>query len=445
MKRRFDLGVYAETLLPMAAGEARPLAKQFLGVRDGVIAEVGPWRASRKAECKKFIDGTGQVALPGLVNGHAHLAMSLLRGVEDDVPFHTWLFDRILPLEAKLVSRDFVRAGTRLAALESIRFGVTSLNEMYFYSGEAAAVLDAAGLRGIVSQCFADFPLPEDKDLGTDKFALVEKLARRYAGHDRIRIGFGPHAPYSCGDELLKRVAAESARLGLPVHIHLSETAREVAESVEKHGKTPVERLYDLGLLRVGTICAHCVHLSENDRVVFGRAGASAVYNPDSNMKLGSGAAPVADYQKRGIPWAFGTDGAASNNDLSLFGAMDLGTKLQKFAQGDTTALTAAAALRAGTWGGARALGMGDRVGSLELGKAADFILVDLRHPHLQPVNDVASHLVYSAQGMEVSHTVCAGRVLFENGRFRTLDPKRIYADAARWQKKIATTLKGIR
>lgn len=442
--KRFDLGVYAETALPMSGGRALPEAKRFLGVKDGAIVEYGPWRPSRKAECKKFLDGSGQVLLPGLVNGHTHLPMTLLRGVEDDVPFHVWLFERILPLEGKLVSKEFVRAGTELAALECIRFGVTTVNEMYFYASATAAVLDRAGLRANVAQTMADFPLPEDKDLGTDKFALVAALAKRYAGHRRIRAAYGPHAPYSCGDELLRRVAQASGRDGLPVHIHVSETAREVAESVEKHGMSPVARLKKLGLLKPGVICAHCVHLSEADRVVFKAAGASAVYNPDSNMKLGSGIAPVADYQRRGIPWSFGTDGAASNNDLSIFGAMDVGTKLQKLAQGDPTALSAADSLYAATAGGAAAIGWGQEVGSLEVGKRADFLLLNLAHPHLQPVHSVVSQLVYSAQGPEVSVTVCEGRVLYERGKFLTLDEKKIYAAAARWQKKIRATLRSL-
>jgi 5-methylthioadenosine/S-adenosylhomocysteine deaminase len=443
VKKKFEIGIFAETLLPMSGGKMSVEKKRFLGINDGKIAYAGPWKASLKSQCKKFIDGTGMVALPGFVNGHTHLPMTLFRGLEDDVPFHVWLFERILPLEGQMVSRSFVKDGTELAALECIRFGVTTVNEMYFYAGETAAVLERAGIRAIVSQTMADFPLPEDKDLGADKFALVAGLQKKYRGHTRIEIGFGPHAPYSCGDELLKRVATESK--GAPIHIHVSETAKEVKDSQEKYGISPVERLDKLGILRPRTICAHCVHLDAQDREIFVKSGASAVYNPDSNAKLCSGIAPVADYIKRGIPVAFGTDGAASNNDLSMFGAMDLGTKLQKLSLSDPLAMKAADALLAATYGGARALGLENVIGSLEEGKSADIVLVDLSHPHLQPVNDPVSHLVYSAQGMEVDTVLCEGKVLLEGREFRTLKAEPIYKKAESWRKKIAANLKKLK
>ncbi|RZA09392.1 MAG: hypothetical protein EOP11_01810, partial [Proteobacteria bacterium] len=247
---RFDLGVRAELLLPMKDGPIAIAKNQFLGIKDGVFEVVGPWRPGYEKECTKLIDGRGSLTMPGLINGHTHLAMTLFRGLEDDVPFHVWLFERILPLEAALVSKRFVEDGTNLAALECIRFGVTTVNEMYFYAGATARSWSDAGLRGIVSQTLADFPLPEDKDLGTDKFKIVRELRREFAGHRRLEIGLAPHAPYSCGDELLARVAAEATEMGCPIHIHVSETAREVEESIAKYGETPVERLDRLGILR---------------------------------------------------------------------------------------------------------------------------------------------------------------------------------------------------
>ncbi len=437
----FDLGIHAGQLLSMTGGNAGVQENRFIGVRNGAIAEVTKFKPAHKSACKRFIDGRGQACLPGFVNGHAHMAMALFRGVADDVSFHDWLFHRILPLEAKLVSKSFVRDGTELAALECIRFGVTTINEMYFFSAEAAATLDRAGLRGIVAQAIAKFPLPEDKLLGTDKFAIVEKLLKAYHGHPRIGIAYGPHAPYSCDDILLKAVAENAGRNGALVHIHLSETAKEVAESRKQFGLSPVERLDRTGLLRAGTLCAHCIHLDENDRNLFQRSGASMIYNPDSNAKLGAGVAPVADYLKRGIPVSIGTDGSASNNDLSMFGAMDIGTKLQKLANEGNSSYGAEQALSAATWGGAQALGLGDKVGSIEVGKRADLILVDLAFPHLQPVHNLASQLVYAAQGCEVSATICEGKLLYERGRFTTLDQKKIFGKAESWRKKIRKVL----
>lgn len=438
---KFDIGVFAETFLSMKEGRVFVEKNIFMGVTKGEIVEISPWKKSYRTKCKKFIDGSGKVCMPGLVNGHSHLAMTLFRGLEDDVPFHTWLFERILPLEGKMVSKEFVRAGTELAALECIRFGVTTVNEMYFYASETASVLDKAGMRGIVSQTIAKFPLPEDKDLGTDKFKIFENVRKKFAKNKRLEIGLAPHAPYSCDDILLKRVVEAADATGAPIHIHVSETAKEVEDSKNEFGLTPVERLVKLGVLRERTLCAHCVHLDDVDIEAFKKSGASVLYNPDSNMKLASGIAPVAEYLKEGIPVSIGTDGSASNNDLSIFGAMDIGTKLQKLAFKDSTAMTAEQALVMGTIGGARALGMQDKIGSLEAGKRADFILVDFAFPHLQPVHNPISHLVYATQGLEVDSVVCDGKILMEKKQFKTLKEKAIYKKAASWQKKIAQEL----
>ncbi|MGZ3713694.1 MAG: amidohydrolase family protein, partial [Bdellovibrionota bacterium] len=299
-KTKFDLGVHAGTLFTMSNGKATALLNQFIGVKAGKIVEVSPYSPIKKKASRRFLDGSKQVCLPGLINGHTHLPMTLFRGLEDDVPFHTWLFERILPLEGELVSKAFVRDGTELGALESIRFGVTTVNEMYFFAAEAAAVLDEAGLRAIVAQPLAKFPLPEDKALGTDKFKIVEALAEKFSGHSRIELALGPHAPYSCDDDLLRQVGAFARAHSMPIHIHVSETSREVDESRKEFGKSPVERLADLGVLAKRTFCAHCVHLSETDRRILRQSGASTIYNPDSNMKLGSGISPVVDLLKRG-------------------------------------------------------------------------------------------------------------------------------------------------
>ncbi len=445
MKSYFDLGIRVGHLITMAGGEADPVKDQFIGVKDGTIEFIGPFAQSLKKRSRKYLDSRADVVLPGFVNGHTHLPMTLFRGVEDDVPFHVWLFERILPLETALVTEEFVRVGASLAALECIRFGVTTVNEMYFYAEASAKVLDKAGMRGLVSQAFADFPLPEDKVLGTDKEKIFRSLYSKFKKHKRIVPALGPHAPYSCSDALLKQVAAISEELAAPVHIHVSETEREVEESRKLHGKSPVGRLQSLGFLSSRTICAHCVHLDEADSKIFKDSGASAVYNPDSNMKLSSGATPVKRYLASGIPVALGTDGAASNNDLSMFGVMDIGTKLQKLANKDSTAMTAKQALSLATYGGAHALGLGDKIGSLEVGKRADFISVSFDYPHMQPIHDVVSQLVYAAQGLEVRHVVCDGKVLLENGRYRTLNQAQIMNDVERIRRKIQKTLAELR
>lgn len=443
MSSRLHLGIRCDHFLSMAAGEAIPQRDIFVGIKDGKIAEVSPWTAEAETRCDQFIDARNQVVLPGLINGHTHLAMTLFRGLEDDVPFHQWLFERILPLEAKLVDREFVRVGTELAALECIRFGVTTVCDMYFYADQIADVIDRAGLRALVSQVFAAGPLPEDRELGTDKAKLFEQLRSKYAAHPRITPMLGPHAPYTCDDVILKKVAQISEQTGAPVTIHLSETEHEVQDSFKEHGKTPVKRLYDLGLLQRRAICAHGVHLDEADQALIKKSGAAIVYNPDSNLKLSSGIAPIARYLADGVQVAFGTDGSASNNDLSLFGAMDVGTKLQKLANHSNTAMVAAQALKCATWGGAHALGLGDRVGSIEVGKEADLICVDLDFPHMQPVHDVRSQLVYAAQGLEVDTVICRGQVLMRGKKIRALNSSRIMEEVAQWRTRIQSASGG--
>lgn len=434
---KLDWGIRARWAVPMAAGSVEVFEDRFLGVKDGRIELCEKFKPSHRRLAKKFIDGKSHVLLPGFVNGHAHLPMTLFRGVEDDAPLNTWLFERILPLESKFVDRKFVRAGIELAALECTRFGVTTVNDMYFYAADCAQVWDKAGLRGIFYQVFTDFELPEFKELGPDAFGRFRALRAKYAQHGRITIGLGPHAPYTCGDGILRKIAALRNETGCPLQVHLSETAFEVSESQRLYGKSPVQRLRDLGILTELTNCAHGVHLSAEDITILAAMGASIVHNPDSNTKLASGIAPITELRDRGVKLGLGTDGTASNNDHSLFGAMDLAAKLQKLATGRSDSFGAADVLRMATIGGAEALGLKNFIGSLEVGKQADFVLVDFDHAHLRPVNDVISHLVYSCSGLEVDTVFCAGRPLLRDGRSVILKKEKILKNADRYRDKI--------
>jgi 5-methylthioadenosine/S-adenosylhomocysteine deaminase len=437
MQEYFDWGFRVAYALPMQ-GRVHVERDFFLGVTGNVITHIGPFEPTLEARSKTFIHEPEKVLLPGLVNGHTHLAMNLFRGLEDDVPLQIWLFERIFPLEAEFVTPEFVRTGTELAALECIRFGTTTVSDMYFYAQSSIDVWDQFGLRGIFSQALMSHPIPEDKTLGPDRFARFDALFNKYCNHDRISIAIAPHAPYTCDDELLRQAAQKSEEAGALIHIHVAETAAEVAESIAKHGKTPVEHLYNLGVLGPRTVCAHGVHVSDSDRHLLKRSGARVIHNPDSNFKLGSGTAPIPDYLRDGIPVGLGTDGAASNNDLSLFGAMDLASKAQKLAHRDNAAMTAAQALWMATKGGADALGLGDRIGSLEVGKYADFILVDFAFPHLKPLYDPVSHLVYATQGLEVDTVFCHGKPLLREKQFVALDPIPIFEAAEAYRAKIA-------
>ena len=426
---KFDIGIHCGHFLSMKGGRAEPERGMFIGISGDKIAEVSPWSEAKKAESREFIDGSRFVALPGFVNAHAHLAMTLFRGLEDDVNFHTWLFERILPLEDKLVEPGFVRAGTELAMLESIRFGVTTFADMYFLPAVGAEVMDRAGVRGWVAQPWASGPLAEDKTVGSDKEALFRDLHAKYKNHPRIVPAIGPHAPYTCDDPVWRQVVALSYELHAPIHTHLAETAYEVEESKKRYGVSPTKRLHALGTLGPRTLCAHCVHMSDEDVALMRASGASMVHNPDSNLKLGSGLAPVVKYRASGIKVALGTDGSASNNDLSMFGPMDLATKVQKALASDNTAMTAGDALVMATYEGARALGLDSKIGSLEVGKEADVVLIDLDFAHLQPVYDVRSALVYAAQGLETDTVLCAGKVLMRGKEIRTVERDRVHRE----------------
>lgn len=440
MKKLFDWGIRATWALPMS-GRVSVENDFFLGVKGTDIAFAGPYKPAHKTQSKKFIDAKGMVLLPGLINAHTHLPMTLFRGLEDDVPLKVWLFERIFPLEKEFVSADFVKTGTELAALECIRFGTTTVSDMYFFVEDSAKAWDKAGLRGIFGQAFMDFPLPEDQELGPDHFGRFHALRKKFAKSDRIQIALSPHAPYTCSDDLLKKIAATSKETGALLHTHLSESVGEEPESLAKFGKTQTERFRDLGVLGPKTICAHAVHLTPSDRKILKDSGTAVIHNPDSNLKLGSGVAPVAEYLAEGVRVALGTDGSASANDLSLFGVMDLATKVQKLTHNDNTAMIASQALWMATQGGANALNLGEQIGSLSPGKKADFILVDFNFPHLQPVHDPISHLVYSAQGLEVDTVFCNGKMLMKAKKHVSLKPAPIFAKAESYRKKIRAFL----
>jgi 5-methylthioadenosine/S-adenosylhomocysteine deaminase len=312
---------------------------------------------------------------------------------------------------------------------------------MYFHSEVTAEVIDRAGLRATIAWPFMDFPTPDEAYLGdaalSSRPARFKEFYETYKDHPRIRPALGPHAPYTCGDELIRMVTKMSHEFNVPVHMHVCETCKEVEESIVKYGKTPGKRLYDLGALHHRFIAAHGVHLSEEEIGYFKETGASIVYNPDSNLKLGSGIAPITKYRKMGVPVSLGTDGAASNNDLSLFGAMDLGTKLQKGSSGDNLAMVALDALNLATYEGARALGLQSEIGSIEIGKRADLICLRTDLPHVTPLHSVLSQLVYSYQGLEVDTVVCEGRVLLDRGVFTTLDATQIYQDAQAYRDQL--------
>jgi 5-methylthioadenosine/S-adenosylhomocysteine deaminase len=356
------------------------------------------------------------VLIPGLVNAHTHAAMSLMRGLADDLPLMRWLQEHIWPAERKHVSPKFVRDGTLLACAEMLRGGITCFSDMYFFPEAALEAALACGMRSVHGLIVFDFPSAYASD-PADYLRKGLALRDRYREEPLASFTLAPHAPYTVSDATFRQVAALAAEIDLPVHMHVHETATEIARSLAEYGVRPLERLGRLGLLGPNLIAVHAVHLSAGETEALARHGSSVVHCPSSNLKLASGFAPVDALLKQGINVALGTDGAASNNRLDLFQEMRTAALLAKAVSGDAQALPAHAALRAATLAGARALGLDARVGSISPGKLADLVAVDLSAPELSPCFDPVSHLVYAAGREHVSHVWVDGKMLLGEGK----------------------------
>jgi 5-methylthioadenosine/S-adenosylhomocysteine deaminase len=370
---------------------------------------------------RQSIDGTGQIVLPGLINTHGHAPMVLFRGLGSDLNLMDWLQQYIFPAEAKSVTPAFVRTGTQLAALEMIRSGTTTFADMYYFEEEVARAASEAGLRGVLGQTIIKFPAPDAKT-PEEGLARTEKFLTQWKGHALITPAVAPHALYTLEAATLKACRALADKHQVPLIIHLAETRAEIDAALTLANATPTQYLQGVGLWGPRTLAAHGVWVSPEDMTLLKAAGVAVSHNPESNMKLASGTAPVVDYLEAGITVGLGTDGAASNNDLDMFEAMRFAAFLQKHARNDPRALPAPAVLDMATRNGAVALGLGAQVGSLEVGKRADIIMVDTRGPRQTPMFDPVAHLVYSAHGDDVTTTIVNGRVLMRDRKVLTLN-----------------------
>ena len=396
---------------------------------------------SARFAARETIDASGQVVMPGLVNTHTHAPMVLYRGLADDLALMDWLQKYIFPAEAKTVSREFVRAGTRLAALEMIQSGTTTYTDMYYFEEEIAAVTKAAGLRGVLGQTIIQFPVPDAKTPG-EELARTEAFLRQFAGDDLIVPAVAPHSPYTLDPATLKSARALATRERAPLLIHLSETRDEMKTSQEKHKSTPAAYLESIGFFGPRTLAAHGVWLTAADMQILARHGVGVSHNPESNMKLASGAAKVVALRRAGIAVGIGTDGAASNNDLDMFEATRQAAFVAKLQTGDPRALPARTALEMATIEGARALGMDALIGSLERGKRADVIAVSMTAPRQTPMYDVLSHLVYATHGDDVRTTIVNGRVLMRDRKVLTLDAPAVLSEARTWAGKVRAAVR---
>jgi 5-methylthioadenosine/S-adenosylhomocysteine deaminase len=432
-----DLVVSARWVIPVEpAGTV--LDDHAVVVADGRIAAILPRdEALRRHPAAEVVSRPGHALLPGLVNAHTHAAMSLLRGLADDLPLATWLGQHIWPTESRWAGPEFVRDGARLAMLEMVRCGTTCFNDMYYFPDVVAALAVEHHLRAAVGMIVIEQPTPWART--TDEyFSKGLAVHDQYRDHGLVHTTFAPHAPYTVSDATLRHLRLLADELDVPVHMHVHETAAEVAQGIADHGVRPLERLASLGLLAAGFMAVHATELSDADIGRLAASNATVVHCPASNLKLASGFAPVARLLAAGINVALGTDGAASNNSLDMFAEMRLAALLGKGVARDATAIPAAAALTMATLGGARALGLADRVGSLVPGKAADMICVDLEAAGAQPVHHVLSQLVYATHSGQVSDSWIAGRQVLAGGRALHFDQADILARAATWRGRLA-------
>ncbi len=402
-------------------GDEPELIHASVGIRDDLIAFVGDVPESFSADT--IIDARDSLVMPGLVNAHTHISMSLFRNYADDLDFWNWLFGKIIPAEEKLRAED-AYWGAMLSLAEMIRGGITCFADMYMFMDRVAEATATSGIRARLGRGLS-FASPKD----VFKLDEVRELHHNWHGNaeGRIEVDVAPHAIYTCPPEYLERCIALSQELDTRMHIHLSESRKEVADCREQYGKSPVELLDSLGFFSRKTYAAHCVHLSDNDIRILHDNKVAVVYNPASNFKLGNGFAPIQQLLDADVSVALGTDGSASNNNLNIFEEVNLAALVNKALTEDSTAVSAYTALKMATIDGARALGLDDRIGSITVGKKADLILIDLNAPHFYPRNNMVSALVYAAQSSDVKTVICNGKILMENRVLKSLDEAEIF------------------
>ena len=442
-----DLLITGGTIITMDT-HRRILEDGFLAVRGDEIVAVGSGSgaglqfAPKGMIVKQKIDARGRLILPGFINGHTHVPMTLLRGLKDDVTLEEWLTKSIFPAEAKNVNEEFVRWGTRLAAAEQIRGGITTFADMYYFEDVVAEETKAAGMRGVLGETILDFPAPDNKS-NAAMLEYTEKFLKRWQGDPLIHAAAAPHSIYICSQKTLQDAAALARKYSAPILIHVGETKKELIDSREKNGTTSVQYLDKLGFLGPDVVAAHCIFVDETDRRILAQRQVGCVHNPSSNMMLASGVAPVIEERAAGVAVGLGTDGpAGSNNDLDLMEEMDLAAKLQKISKMDPQALGAKAVVEMATIEGARALHMEKEIGSLEAGKKADLILIGLDAPNAVPMYDVYAQLAYALKGSDVETVIIGGHVVMRDKKLLTVDEPAVIAKAREFKNKIEASLK---
>jgi 5-methylthioadenosine/S-adenosylhomocysteine deaminase len=409
-----------------------------IAVKGEVIIAIGPsGQITAQYEAAELIDAHGALLMPGLINAHTHMAMSLFRGLAEDRSLNDWLQKFIFPAEARNVTPEFVKWGTKLSLLEMIRGGTTAVADMYYFEEEVAQALKEAGMRGILGETIIGFPAPDNKTSAA-AFAYTEKFLTRWKNDSLITAAVAPHSIYTCSEQLLKDSASLARAYHAPILIHLAEAPYERDVSRLEHGSSSVQYLARIGVLGPEMLGAHCVWLDQADIQTLAHFGVGCSYNPSSNMKSAAGLMPATEALAAGVAVGIGTDGAASNNNQDMFEEMDLAAKLQKFARMDPTALPADQTVAMATIIGARALHMDKQIGSLETGKRADVIVVDTSAPHATPMYDAYAQIVYALKNLDVRTSVINGKVVMRDRKFLTLDEAAILAKAAAYKQQVS-------
>ena len=437
----------ADTLIAGGAvvtmdGQRRIIDPGFVAIRQDKIVAVGEWSPAQRGRwrARNFVDGRGKAVLPGLINAHTHLPMTLLRGVADDLDLQEWLNRYIFPAEARNVTRPYVVTGTQLGLIEMIRGGITTYVDMYYFEDAIAEETKRAGVRGVLGETVIDFPVP-DNQTWAEAMAYTVKFIERWKGDPLIIPAIAPHALYTVSAEHLHEVRALAERYDVPIVTHLAEAPTETEFALKNFQERPAAYLDRLGFLSPRVILAHVVHVNDEEIAMLKRRDVGIAHCPQSNMKLSSGTAPVPRMLAAGLRLGLGTDGAASNNDLSLWEEMDTAAKLHKLISGDPKTLSAWQALEMATIGGARALHLDRKIGSLEVGKLADLIVVGMNAPHQTPVYNLPSHLVYATKASDVTEAMVNGRWTMRNRRLLTLDETAVLREARRYQARVRESL----
>ncbi len=413
-----------------------------VAIKGDAIVAVGP-RAEIEAryQSAQTLDAHGRLVLPGFINGHTHVPMTLFRGLHDDVTLNDWLYKYIFPAEAKNVNEEFVRWGTRLAAAEQIRSGVTTFADMYYFEDAVAEETKAAGMRGVLGETFIDFPAPDNKS-EAEMLAYTEKFLKRWQGDALIHAAPAPHSIYTCSKKTIQDAAALAKKYHAPLLMHVSEMKKEWEDSEKQNGASPVQYLEKIGVLGPDLVAAHCIFVDEADRKLLAERQVGCVHNPSSNMMIASGVSPVPEMRAAGIAVGLGTDGpAGSNNDLDLMEEIDLAAKLAKITRMDPLALNAKAVVEMATIDGARALHMEKEIGSLEAGKKADLTMISLNEPNAVPMYDIYSEIAYSLKGSDVETVVIGGRVVMRERKLLTVDEPRVLEKAREYRKSVSASL----